>query len=93
MFHCHNLVHEDHDMMAAFNVSVLPGMGYDLDDFMDPMEAAYRAKDYSASDFSGRAGAFSDSNIRSGIETLARADPYSLAQRKAKRDANNKYFS
>lgn len=21
MFHCHNLVHEDHDMMAAFNVS------------------------------------------------------------------------
>lgn len=21
MFHCHNLVHEDHDMMAAFNVT------------------------------------------------------------------------
>ena len=24
MFHCHNLIHEDHDMMAAFNVTALP---------------------------------------------------------------------
>jgi hypothetical protein len=24
MFHCHNLVHEDDDMLRAFNVSVAP---------------------------------------------------------------------
>ena len=31
MFHCHNLVHEDHDMMGAFNVSHvdLKAFGYD----------------------------------------------------------------
>jgi bilirubin oxidase len=78
MFHCHNLVHEDHDMMAAFNVSALPGMGYEDDHFQDPMESAYRAKKYSASDYSGRAGSFSDSNIKSTITTLAKANPYHL---------------
>ena len=28
MFHCHNLIHEDHDMMAAFNVTSLADFGY-----------------------------------------------------------------
>ncbi|KAJ2976677.1 hypothetical protein NUW58_g8025 [Xylaria curta] len=29
MFHCHNLIHEDQDMMAAFNVTALRDFGYD----------------------------------------------------------------
>jgi bilirubin oxidase len=47
MFHCHNLVHEDHDMMAAFNVSKvdLTTFGYpDTINFIDPMTPLFRAK-------------------------------------------------
>lgn len=52
MFHCHNLIHEDHDMMAAFNVSSLSDWGYpETTKIIDPMDEAYRAKDYKDSDF------------------------------------------
>ncbi|EJD35136.1 Cupredoxin [Auricularia subglabra TFB-10046 SS5] len=46
MFHCHNLVHEDHDMMAAFNVTdLLTDFGYtDAVRLGDPMDARFRAK-------------------------------------------------
>ncbi|CZR62701.1 related to bilirubin oxidase [Phialocephala subalpina] len=47
MFHCHNLVHEDHDMMAAFNVTDvdLSAFGYpDNATFTDPMAAIWRSK-------------------------------------------------
>ncbi|RDW64720.1 cupredoxin [Coleophoma cylindrospora] len=47
MFHCHNLVHEDHDMMAAFNVSKvdLTTFGYpEAYNFEDPMLPLFRAK-------------------------------------------------
>jgi bilirubin oxidase len=27
MFHCHNLIHEDHEMLAAFNVTQVQGLG------------------------------------------------------------------
>jgi len=41
MFHCHNLIHEDHDMMAAFNVTSLENYGYtDKTKFLDPMEVS-----------------------------------------------------
>lgn len=47
MFHCHNLIHEDHDMMAAFNVTALQDFGYpETTRFIDPMEDRWRAKDY-----------------------------------------------
>lgn len=48
MFHCHNLVHEDHAMMDAFNVTDLQGLGYSSSDlnFADPMEAQWRAQSY-----------------------------------------------
>lgn len=49
MFHCHNLVHEDHDMMAAFNVTDvdLTEFGYpDNQTFTDPMAAVWRARNY-----------------------------------------------
>lgn len=48
MFHCHNLIHEDHDMMAAFDVSSLQDLGYNDTDlsFIDPMEPEWRAQAY-----------------------------------------------
>ena len=54
MFHCHNLVHEDHDMMAAFNVTDidLSQYGYPHDtSFIDPMSPAYQAKKVSSLQF------------------------------------------
>lgn len=51
MFHCHNLVHEDHDMMAAFNVTDLKDFGYpETTRLQDPMEPRWRAKTISSAD-------------------------------------------
>jgi len=47
MFHCHNLIHEDHDMMAAFNVTELPDFGYpETTRFVDPMDPRFRPREY-----------------------------------------------
>jgi bilirubin oxidase len=52
MFHCHNLIHEDHDMMGAFNVSVLQDFGYtEKTKFIDPMEPRWRSKPIVPEDF------------------------------------------
>ena len=49
MFHCHNLIHEDHDMMAAFNVTSLSDWGYtETTQFIDPMEQRFRAAPFNA---------------------------------------------
>ncbi|KAI5820067.1 oxidase cueO precursor [Pyronema omphalodes] len=51
MFHCHNMVHEDTDMMAAFNVTALADFGYpETTRFIDPMEERWRAKPYTGTD-------------------------------------------
>lgn len=51
MFHCHNLVHEDHDMMAAFNLSKITDLGYpETTNFDDPMDPRFRAKPYTGTD-------------------------------------------
>lgn len=44
MFHCHNLVHEDHDMMGAFKVGNKAGItaGNELA-YADPMDPKWRA--------------------------------------------------
>lgn len=58
MFHCHNLVHEDHDMMAAFNTTKLAELGYDFNStqsFEDPSDARFQPKAYDAADFSDSA--------------------------------------
>jgi len=47
MFHCHNLIHEDHDMMAAFNVTSLPDFGYpETTKLVDPMDPRFRPQEY-----------------------------------------------
>lgn len=51
MFHCHNLVHEDHDMMGAMNITALADFGYnETTRFLDPMEQRWRAKQIDADD-------------------------------------------
>lgn len=78
MFHCHNLIHEDHDMMAAFNVTALTDWGYnDTTTFLDPMEQKFRAKAFGAGDFQARTGLFSDEAIAEAVNSLAQDDPYS----------------
>lgn len=78
MFHCHNLIHEDQDMMAAFNVTALPNFGYnETTSYIDPMEQRWRAKDFVAEEFTGRTGAFSDEGIQAMAEEYATANPYS----------------
>jgi bilirubin oxidase len=52
MFHCHNLIHEDHDMMGAFNITSLPDWGYsETTKFINPMEARWRSKDWDSAVF------------------------------------------
>ncbi|OZJ01345.1 hypothetical protein BZG36_05739, partial [Bifiguratus adelaidae] len=50
MFHCHNMVHEDHAMMAAFNVTALQGFNYPPQNtqFVDPLDPRFRSKPYNA---------------------------------------------
>lgn len=44
-FHCHNLIHEDHEMMDAFNVTALTALGYDdVFAFDDPLDTRYSAQ-------------------------------------------------
>ena len=70
MFHCHNLIHEDHEMMAAFNVTALADLGYAETSFIDPMEARWRARPVVAADFT--AGA-----ITERVQFMASLQPYS----------------
>ncbi|WYZ44972.1 hypothetical protein EsH8_VIII_000288 [Colletotrichum jinshuiense] len=77
MFHCHNLIHEDSDMMAAFNVTVLPDFGYNETKFIDPMEERWRAKPYVMADLRTRVGPFSDAAIEEAVKFMASTDPYS----------------
>jgi len=80
MFHCHNLIHEDHDMMAAFNVTQLEGFGYNQDIFLDPMEQEWRPRPFSSEDYQDRTGPFSDAAITARVEAMASADPYSKVE-------------
>jgi bilirubin oxidase len=76
MFHCHNLIHEDNDMMASFNVTVAEDFGYNATSLIDPMQAQFRAKPFVVDDVEDRVNAFSDAEIEASIELLASYQPY-----------------
>ncbi|KAH7313838.1 phenol oxidase A [Stachybotrys elegans] len=76
MFHCHNLIHEDNDMMAVFNVTAMEEKGYVQEDFEDPLNPKWRARPYTLSDVTARTGPFSDEAITARIMELAREEPY-----------------
>ncbi|KAJ0283048.1 hypothetical protein CBS470a_007522 [Colletotrichum nupharicola] len=69
MFHCHNLIHEDHEMMAAFNVTVLEDLGYTEEYFVDPMEKEWRAKPETSN-------AYNYDSIKSRMQFMANYQPY-----------------
>jgi bilirubin oxidase len=76
-FHCHNLIHEDHEMMAAMNVTALADLGYDeKTTFIDPMEQRYRAKGFAGDDFDKRAGDFSSAAIEAKVKFFNDLDAY-----------------
>ncbi|KAF2727988.1 Cupredoxin [Polyplosphaeria fusca] len=89
MFHCHNLIHEDQDMMAAFNVTTLANFGYtETTDFGDPLDARWRARPYTLAQLNARSGPFTQASITARIEEIARQQPYSeRAQVEAALDA------
>ncbi|KAF3014769.1 hypothetical protein E8E14_010640 [Neopestalotiopsis sp. 37M] len=70
MFHCHNLVHEDHYMMDAFNVTQITDLGYNETEFNDPMEARWRGKPVDSADFTPEA-------ITDTVQYMASLKPYS----------------
>jgi hypothetical protein len=76
-FHCHNLIHEDHEMMAAMNVTALADLGYDeKTTFIDPMEQRYRAKGFAGEDFTNRAGDFTGAAIEAKVKFFNDLDAY-----------------
>lgn len=56
-------------MMAAFNVTALPDLGYAETSFIDPMESRWRAKPITTADFT-------DAAIESQIKFMASLHPY-----------------
>jgi len=48
MFHCHNLVHEDNDMMGTFDVNDTVAHPDQGDIFSNPRSALFSAQDMSA---------------------------------------------
>ncbi|EME88401.1 uncharacterized protein MYCFIDRAFT_48579 [Pseudocercospora fijiensis CIRAD86] len=75
MFHCHNLVHEDNVMMAAFNATTLSDLGYEFNStqgFGDPSDTRFAAKAYDAS-------SFEDAALHSAVSSLAALNAYAPA--------------
>jgi len=74
-FHCHNLIHEDHAMMAAFNVTLLEEMGYEFNSttgYGDPLTAKFVSQDYSDE-------AYTESAIVSMIQVFGNLNAYAPA--------------
>ncbi|KAK4988246.1 hypothetical protein LTR50_004072 [Elasticomyces elasticus] len=70
MFHCHNLIHEDHSMMAVFNSTKLEDLGYDnAQSFADPLDKRFAPKAYNQADYALPA-------IKSAVESLASLSAY-----------------
>ncbi|CAD0100682.1 unnamed protein product [Aureobasidium mustum] len=77
MFHCHNLIHEDHDMMAALNVTALKDLGYDeKTTFIDPMDPQYRAKSFKPEDWTNRDGDFESEAISNKCKEFQAMNAY-----------------
>lgn len=74
---CHNLIHEDHEMLAAFNVTALSDFGYnETTRFIDPMDPQYRAVSFKDDDYSKRNGPFSEPEIKKKLDYFIKLDAY-----------------
>jgi bilirubin oxidase len=78
MFHCHNLIHEDHDMMAAFNVTQLQELGYnEKTDFSDPEDPRWSAVPFVQADWTAKTGPFTSQAVNARVREIALQQPYS----------------
>jgi bilirubin oxidase len=78
MFHCHNLIHEDHDMMAAFNVTQLQELGYnEKTDFSDPEDPRWSAVPFVQADWTAKSGPFTAQAVGARVREIALQQPYS----------------
>lgn len=71
-FHCHNLIHEDHNMLAAFNVSgfaELVELGYNDTIFLNPLEPMFAPE-------ANTPEKFTEAAILDKINFLANMRPY-----------------
>lgn len=87
MFHCHNLVHEDYHMMAAFNTTKLAELGYDFNStqqFSDPMDTRFSPKDYNDADYT-------DSARHDAVSSFAALNAYAPAS--SLLAAENNYYA
>ncbi|ORY03222.1 oxidase cueO precursor [Clohesyomyces aquaticus] len=92
MFHCHNLIHEDHEMLVAMNITAIKDLGYtDKTSFIDPMEPRYRAKPFSENEFKSRTGLFSDAQISAKVDWFVGLDAYAHVENAE--SALGKYWS
>jgi expansin (peptidoglycan-binding protein) len=71
MFHCHNLIHEDHSMMAVMNITLLEALGYDTNTtgYADPTDSRFAPKAYSDE-------AFTPDAESAAVLSLANLNPY-----------------
>ncbi|GAB7345485.1 hypothetical protein MBLNU457_3809t1 [Dothideomycetes sp. NU457] len=81
MFHCHNLIHEDHEMLVDMSVQSLADFNYtEKTHFIDPMEPVYRAKPLKDKEFKDTinwgTGEFSFDSVKSKVEWFASLDAY-----------------
>nr|AMJ52085.1 lijF [Ascomycota sp. F53] len=95
MFHCHNLIHEDHEMLDAINVTQvqIPGLK-ETNLFIDPMDPKYRPKSFPPAQLASRSGDFSKQAIQKKVEWFASLNAYAdVDEVEAKLEAywNNKY--
>ena len=86
MFHCHNLIHEDHAMMAAMNITLLEALGYDVNTtgYADPTDTYFSPQDYSDE-------AFSSDAESAAVVSLANMNPYGDVS--AAISAQNAYYA
>lgn len=71
MFHCHNLIHEDHAMMAVMNITLLEALGYDTSTigYADPTDVRFAPQAYTDEAFTPEAEG-------EAVLSLAKMNPY-----------------
>jgi hypothetical protein len=77
MFHCHNLIHEDHEMLAEFNVTEPPDFPTDeVQFFVDPLDPRFRDVPFNEVEFETNTGNFSEPAIQARVQAYAANRPY-----------------
>ncbi|KAF2756142.1 Cupredoxin [Pseudovirgaria hyperparasitica] len=80
MFHCHNLIHEDHEMLAEFNVTQVADL--DLNEqnlFIDPLAPEYAPVGFAQGDLAAGTNAFARDAVAEKVAWFASLNAYADA--------------